>query len=701
MRRLVSWAVLLGLLGFAAPATAQPLWPQDPNWARYVESPPSRDIRPVRVVSVSGDVTDPQGLVTRAGNGTTLTYPQGGRPPVIELDYGQEVSGLPWFTVASTGAPTELQAAYSEQLRNLTPTGDGTNDLVLGDTGSPNRYDQLPVAVPGTVKSPLVQGGQRYELITLAQPGSVTLTSVGFDYQAFLGTADTYQGNFLSSSDLLNRIWYAGAYTLNLDQAPAGAPPVVPTDVPEVLDGAKRDRAVWAGDLGQAGPTLYYAFGSAGSPYIRGSLQVLGQHPATVAAFPAPAIGTPDTPGPLAGVCAGASWDPHCEFYSASYSMAFVTGLYAYYLYTGDRAFVAREWPVISREMAWELSQQDANGLFVTNSNDGDDWNISAHVGEATYTNIVFYEALDEAAKMADAVGQPSSAAAWQAQAQRVRTEINARLWDARLGAYDATDTERGFLVQDANVEAVRSGVAPAARARAILSLLASGLASPYGMLSSAKNATADYTPLVSPYMGGFTLDADFATGSDQLGFDLMQTEWGWMISHDPGGVDWERIHPDGTLASSDSAAHAWGTGATSILSHYVLGVSPTAPGYSAYRVQPHLGALTWSEGTVPTPHGPIDVRWSHDASSDSFQLELDAPAGATATVEIPTLGAARTILLNGRAARGRDQGDGYVAFTPLGAGHWTFAWQPRATRVSRRQPVHRAARHPNRKDRR
>ena len=49
-------------------------------------------------------------------------------------------------------------------------------------------------------------------------------------------------------------------------------------------------------------------------------------------------------------------------------------GLGSYYQYTGDTAFAAQEWPVVQAELAWNASQLDANGLLVTNSSDGNDW---------------------------------------------------------------------------------------------------------------------------------------------------------------------------------------------------------------------------------------------------------------------------------------------------------------------------------------
>ena len=73
-----------------------------------------------------------------------------------------------------------------------------------------------------------------------------------------------YTGHFLSSDSQLNRIWYAGVYTLNLNQV-TGANPVI-------IDGAKRDRKIWSGDLLTSAPSVFY---SLPTKYVRGSLAVL------------------------------------------------------------------------------------------------------------------------------------------------------------------------------------------------------------------------------------------------------------------------------------------------------------------------------------------------------------------------------------------------------------------------------------------
>lgn len=161
------------------------------------------------------------------------------------------------------------------------------------------------------------------------------------------------------------------------------------------------------------------------------------------------------------------------------------------------------------------------------------------------------------------------------------------------------------------------------------------------------------------------------------------------MISHDPGGVDWERIEPtgvpagtSGSLMLADSSAHAWSTGPTAALSKYVLGVAPATPGYVRWTVAPQPGDLKWAQGTVPTPRGSITVRWKRSGNR-SFVLTLLGPRGSSGTVSIPLLPRGATIARNGkvvwshgRAAHGvhAHRSGNTVAFAQ-GAGEATYAW--------------------------
>ena len=141
--------VALGLAGLiAAPALAQgpvqlsssPI-PDDPSWKGYVIGDGALDVTPVRVSSTSGDVTNAQGLVDPSNGPATLRYPAGGPAPVIVLDYGREVGGLPYFTAggitpADPATSVTLRAAYSEARQYLWTQGATTLSLpaAAGDT---------------------------------------------------------------------------------------------------------------------------------------------------------------------------------------------------------------------------------------------------------------------------------------------------------------------------------------------------------------------------------------------------------------------------------------------------------------------------------------------------------------------------------------------------------------------------------------
>ncbi|MFC1408629.1 alpha-L-rhamnosidase C-terminal domain-containing protein [Streptacidiphilus sp. N1-12] len=217
----------------SAAAVAGTPWPAAPDWQSYVQTPASATVCPASVLSTSGTVSGAQNLVCGGSGTATLSLVSGGAAPSIVLDYGRNVGGVPYFSVQSeSGSPT-LQAGYSQSKGYLTPTGDAATPWAEGD---PARHDAYPVSAPGTITARYVQGGERYEEITLTSPGTVTLGAAGLNYIADRTGADGYQGYFVSSSDQFNKIWYDGAYTDQLDSAPAGSLPGNWTVTGGVLD---------------------------------------------------------------------------------------------------------------------------------------------------------------------------------------------------------------------------------------------------------------------------------------------------------------------------------------------------------------------------------------------------------------------------------------------------------------------------------
>jgi hypothetical protein len=65
-----------------------------------------------------------------------------------------------------------------------------------------------------------------------------------------------------------------------------------------------------------------------------------------------------------------------------------------------------------------------------------------------------------------------------------------------------------------------------------------------------------------------------------------------------------------------------------------VLGIRPTAPGYSRFEINPHPGDLSWVKGRVPTPNGPIDFAW--EKQGDNLFMVLAVPPDTLATLAVP-----------------------------------------------------------------
>jgi hypothetical protein len=78
---------------------------------------------------------------------------------------------------------------------------------------------------------------------------------------------------------------------------------------------------------------------------------------------------------------------------------------------------------------------------------------------------------------------------------------------------------------------------------------------------------------------------------------------------------------------------HAWGAAPANIISRYLVGVRPLKPGYKKILIAPRPGALKWVQAKVPTPHGPVMVKFQNEIR---LVLEVEVPQGTTARVSLP-----------------------------------------------------------------
>jgi hypothetical protein len=581
-------------------------------------------------------------------------------PPSVTLDFGRDVVGHARLFVEGASADHPgLRLAFSETRQYLGERSDFTRsdngDSIVPGTDQVAVFDHPFVWIDrhgcrhGTQVCADGLHGFRYLRISLdalpsdapfTQPyGQVRIQSATLDFTPYLGTADTYAGWFECSDPRLDHYWFGASYTNelitgtfvpdNIDPRQADSSFLRGKQV--LLDGAKRDRDPYAGDVAVSALTTYLTHGPELGNAARNVLLDLARHQSADGWIPPASI-------------------RHYTLPLFEYPLWWIVTSWDNMLYTGDLSFGRRIYPRLQRLLDdWYPEVTDAHGLLdkCMHATGGyGDYAFLPRTGEVTYYNALYVLALHDAVAMAQALDRPDDARRWSSRADTVAAAINRRLWDARAGAY--LDSRSGPVrhAQDGNALAVITGIAGPRRARQALDYLSRHTWLPYG------NAFMDNDMLVPDgrqRVYAFTsypeIAARFQSGLTASAFDEIQRLYGWMAGHDPGTTDWEGIGKDGSQyeAGYTSDAHGWSTGVVPLLTNDVLGVTPTAPGFSHWRLHPHPGSLHWARGRVPTPHGPLDVDWT-DASGN-MTLDVSVPRGTQGEITVPVPANARVTL--------------------------------------------------------
>jgi Bacterial alpha-L-rhamnosidase 6 hairpin glycosidase domain/Bacterial alpha-L-rhamnosidase C-terminal domain len=702
MRALLALGVTTAALVAAGPAAAtsggpwsNPQYqPKPGDWQPYVLAPAGHEVTPVSVLQAPPRGGSIQGNPAAAlGHGGSVTLVSTGSrtaSPLLILDFGKEVAGQVQVHVTGASATRPaLHACFSESraYMALSPSqndgeaayapGCDTANIWNGYPGQPYTWDSdshtLPLSgasLPATLTDPVIRGGFRYLTLFLDGPGSVTISGVSLKFTAAPLQSDpaAYKGWFESSDNTLNRIWYAGAYTVQVnttmsntakswpysqgeaDQADSQIPHGDPAQE-VILDGGKRDRDVWQGDLSVQAPVTYLSTDDTGA--VDNSLSALAAQQLPNGYVPAEGLVGPHNTGEETSYGEYVTW--------------FINNMAVHYLYTGDRAYLAQRYPALTKAMAWleSVRAQDPQGLISFASGGNCGHYAYGDCGHETYINALYYRNLTQMATLAGAEGQSAAAAQYRTTAEQVKSAINSQLWNASVGAYELSRETPDVFPQDANATAILTGIADHTQATRALAYLRSHDWTRIGSLtvgSANPVIPMEYEPLPMAFEAEARL-----TGTDptELGYDtglqLISRYWGWNLSQDPQSTFWEKANTSGqpSIGSFTSLAHGWAAGPTVALTTQVLGVSPTTAGFAHYAVTPHPGGLAWAQGAVPTPHGAITASWQH--TGGRFALNLTAPAGTIGTVGIPTFGAPVKVWVDGRLAwnAGQSEADG------------------------------------------
>jgi hypothetical protein len=231
------------------------------------------------------------------------------------------------------------------------------------------------------------RGAFRYLTVISNTSATVSLQSLHVQFRAApMQDLRAYTGWFHSNDEIINKVWYAGAYTnqlctinpasgnalVHLGSIGSGSNITLPQTVTwwnnytitngssTITDGAKRDRLVWPGDMSIALESIAVSTGDLYS--IRMALESLF------------ALQQSNGRLPYAG-------KPFYDIESYTYHLHSLIGMSYLYRFSGDQKWLAKYWVQYVRGVEWALSSVDNTGLAnVTASADWLRFGMGGHV---------------------------------------------------------------------------------------------------------------------------------------------------------------------------------------------------------------------------------------------------------------------------------------------------------------------------------
>jgi hypothetical protein len=302
--------------------------------------------------------------------------------------------------------------------------------------------------------------------------------------------------------------------------------------------------------------------------------------------------------------------------YIPTFSLLWIAMVHDYWMLRDDPEFVRGFLPGVRSVVGWFEHRIDESGLlgpipWWPYVDWAPEWPVGnppgAKDGHSTMISLQFVYALERAAALEDALGQPLEAGRDRRLAEALRASVRAKAWDSERGLFsDAPST--AHYSQQTNIMAVLVDAIPAAEQRALMERI----------LTDAKLTQATY------YYGFYLFEALRKAGLADRYIERLEP-WRGMLAM---GLTTVPETPEPTRSDS----HAWSAHPNYGLLATVLGLRPSAPGWRSVRIAPALGPLQRASGRVPHPRGDIDVSLTR-SGADGLHVDVTLPAGLTGTL--------------------------------------------------------------------
>ena len=150
---------------------------------------------------------------------------------VVTVDYGSEVGGFPFVTVVALEGPAQVELKYSEPFDGLAmPTSDGpwyvptllglatrlltcnADRLYVYANMNSFRTETFNLTKTGQIESFFLQGGLRWQSLTLLAGSSITIKGIGIRPSVEVKDPNhSLPGSFSTSNEIYQDVWALGA----------------------------------------------------------------------------------------------------------------------------------------------------------------------------------------------------------------------------------------------------------------------------------------------------------------------------------------------------------------------------------------------------------------------------------------------------------------------------------------------------------
>ncbi len=521
----------------------------DPRTRRYLV--------PKKIILTQGDVANSESLLVEKTNQITLDPGQGcilknnsdGPHAAILVDFGIEFPGslrLMVWSVQGENNRADILVRFGESVSEaMTP--------IFEDNTTNDHANRDQIMNIGFLSSNETnESGYRFAYIELLEPNGLV------EFKAVQGVFTyldlDYKGSFECNDEKINKIWSTAAYTAH-------------ANMQEYLwDGIKRDRLVWIGDMHTEVRSILTVFGD--NEVIERSLDLVRNET------------------PVGKWMNGMS----------SYSLWWLLIQHDLYRITGNIEYLREQKEYLTGLLLILADCVDENGIEHMPEDRFIDWpsrgnDTAVHAGLQGLLKI----ALVRGAELLEILGESKIADICVATSQRMSDHV-----PDCAGSKQAASLL--ILAGIGDKEKLHCEVIAPGGPMGYSTFFSYYILAAKAIAGDLEGALED----MKAYFGGM-LDVGATTFWED--FNILWLENASRIDQPApeGKTDIHRSYGDFCYKGfRHSLCHGWASGPCPFLTHYVLGVRALA--HNVYEIKPNLASLEWVKGTVPTPHGIIEV---------------------------------------------------------------------------------------------